>query len=288
MTADDRLNGLADHLHDRILGQSNVVPDVVEALLDGELGLTDPNRPKGGFLFLGPTGVGKTELTLAFTQYLFGEGHLVRFDMSEFQNQDSVGILLGRTEQERGLFSRRFHEVGGKGTILLDEIEKAHPRVLDLLLQLLDAARLTMANGETLDLSSCYMVCTSNIAGAAVLDIKHSVRSTLVRFVEAQAQAALRPEIFARFQVVSVFDKLGYEDQLAIARQLLDREIDQQQQRTAIAISYDPALVSHLTGEGFHPRLGARPMRRCIERFVRGALRNQMLCNCPDPIHLKP
>ncbi|MCB1100265.1 MAG: ATP-dependent Clp protease ATP-binding subunit, partial [Verrucomicrobiae bacterium] len=169
-----------------------------------------------------------------------------------------------------------------------DEIEKAHPRVIDLLLQILDAARVTMASGETLDLSQFYVVCTSNIAGRAVLNVRHSVRSTLVRFVEAQAQAELRPEIFARFQTVSVFDRLGYDEQLKIAQYMLDREIQQQQQRTSITITYEPGLVAHLTGEGFHPRLGARPMRRCIEGFVRAALRANYLGAQASSIRLTP
>ena len=160
----DVLTGLSTALENQIKGQPHVLPQVVEALQNGELGLTDPDRPKGTFLFLGPTGVGKTELTLAFTRHLFGEEHLVRLDMSEFQNQESVGVLLGRNENESGLIAKRFAAVKGKGTLLFDEIEKAHPRVLDLLLQILDAARVTMANGDTLDLSEFYVVCTSRLA----------------------------------------------------------------------------------------------------------------------------
>ena len=209
----DHLNGLGAHLGGHIIGQPNVLPQVIDALQDGELGLTDPRRPKGSFLLLGPTGVGKTELCLAFTEYLFGKERLLRLDMSEFQNQQSVGVLLGRSENETGLLAKRVAEAEGEGTLLFDEIEKAHPRVLDLLLQILDAARITMANGQTLDLSQFYVACTSNIAARAVLDARHSVRATLVRFVESQAQAQLRPEIFARFQTVCVFDRLGYEHQ---------------------------------------------------------------------------
>ena len=284
----ERLQGLRAHLEGQIIGQANVIPPIVDALLDGSLGITDPYRPKGTFLFLGPTGVGKTELTLAFTRYLFGEKHLVRFDMSEFQNQDSVGVLLGRSEDEVGLFAKRVEGVAHRGTLLFDEIEKAHPRVLDLLLQILDAARITMANGQTLDLSGFYVVCTSNIAGRAVLDARHSVRATLVRFVEAQAQAQLRPEIYARFQVPAVFDRLDYEALLKIAKHLLDREVAQQRERTGIAIDYDAEMLRQLTGEGFHPRLGARPMRGCIERCVRAALRTNLLGAQAPRILLQP
>ena len=284
----DVLTGLGTALENQIKGQPHVLPQVVEALQNGELGLTDPDRPKGTFLFLGPTGVGKTELTLAFTRHLFGEEHLVRLDMSEFQNQEAVGVLLGRNEHEAGLIAKRFAAVKGKGTLLLDEIEKAHPRVLDLLLQILDAARVTMANGDTLDLSELYVVCTSNIAASAMLNARHSVRSTLVRFVESQAQAQLRPEVFARFQTVNVFDRLEYEVQLEIAQHLLDREIANQRSRTEIKISYGPKLVSFLAGQGVHPRLGVRPLRGCIERFVRRALRENLLGTQKSEIHLTP
>ena len=286
--ATDHLGGLEAYLKSEIIGQANVVPSVAAALLDGELGLSDPKRPKGSFLFLGPTGVGKTELALAFTDYLFGEGHLVRLDMSEFQNQDSVGVLLGRSETETGLLAKQFERVDCCGTLLFDEIEKAHPRVLDLLLQILDAARITMANGTVHDLSRFYIVCTSNIAGRAVLDARHSVRATLVRFVEAQAQAALRPEIFARFQVSAVFDRLGYEDQRRIAKKFLEREVAAQSERTGIEVTYDPDLIHHLAGEGFHVRLGARPLRRCIERTVREALRSHLLGGHSGDLHLQP
>ncbi len=283
----EHLKGLEAALGREIMGQPHVLPQVVEALQDGELGLTDRHRPKGSFLFLGPTGVGKTEMTLAFTRYLFGEEHLVRLDMSEYQTQESVGILLGRNETEEGLLAKRLSEVGGKGTLLLDEIEKAHPRVLDLLLQILDAARITMANGSTFDLTEFYVVCTSNIAASAMLEARHSVRSTLVRFVESQAQAQLRPEIFARFQSVCVFDRLEYEVQLQIAKHLLEREVANQGKRTGIKIEFEPDVVPYLAGQGVHPRLGVRPLRACIERFVRRALRTNLLGSCEPKIHLQ-
>ena len=282
------LQALVSHLASKIIGQSNVIPGVVEALLDGELGFTDPDRPKGTFLFLGPTGVGKTELTLSFTRYLFDESKLVRFDMSEFQNQESVGVLLGRSEIETGLFAKRVLGANGKGTLLFDEIEKAHPRVLDLLLQILDAARLTMANGTTLDLSGFYIVCTSNIAATAILDARHSVRATLVRFVESQAQIRLRPEIYARFQTVAVFDRLQYEDQLAITEHLLTREVKRQSERTGINLTVGEGLIAYLAGDGFHPRLGARPLRRRIEREVRAALRTNAFGKKDAALCLQP
>ncbi len=273
----ERLRSLESHLASKILGQPHIIPEVAAALQNGELGLTDPHRPRGTFLFLGPTGVGKTELTLTFTRALFGEGQLIRLDMSEYQTQEALGILLGRNETEDGLFAKRYEATGGCGTLLLDEIEKAHSRVLDILLQMLDAARITMANGTTLDLSQFYIVCTSNIASHAILDAKRSVRATLVRFVEAQAQAQLRPEVFARFDTVSVFDKLAFEDAVAIAELLLKRELTLHRKQHRIEITISEDVARFLASEGFHSRLGARPMRRTIETKVREVLRERLL-----------
>jgi ATP-dependent Clp protease ATP-binding subunit ClpB len=269
---------LADHLGSNILGQPHIIPQVTAALQNGELALTDPARPRGTFLFLGPTGVGKTELTLTFTRHLIGEDHLIRLDMSEYQTQEALGILLGRSESEEGLFAKRYQATGGIGTLLLDEIEKAHPRVLDILLQILDAARVTMANGATLDLSQFYVVCTSNIASHAILDARCSVRSTLVRFVEGQAQAQLRPEVFARFDTVCVFDKLAFDEVVPIAELLLKRELALHQKQHAVTITYADAVPRYLASEGFHSRLGARPMRRVIEAKVREIMRVALLC----------
>ncbi len=273
----EQLRSLESHLASKILGQPHIIPEVAAALQNGELGLTDPSRPRGTFLFLGPTGVGKTELTLTFTRRLFGEEQMIRLDMSEYQTQEALCILLGRNETEEGLFAKRYAAAGGCGTLLLDEIEKAHPRVLDILLQILDAARITMANGTTLDLSRFYIVCTSNIASHAILDAKLSVRATLVRFVEAQAQAQLRPEVFARFDTVSVFDKLAFEDAVAIAELLLQRELALHRGQHSIEITFADDVARFLASDGFHSRLGARPMRRTIESKVREVLRDRLL-----------
>ena len=145
------LRQLQSYLRDRIRGQNHVIPRVVSALHRGELGLTTLNRPRGSFLFLGPTGVGKTELSLAFTDYLLGKDKLFRFDMSEYQTQESLGVLLGGRVGETGLLGMMVAK-SATGTLLFDEIEKSHPRVLDVFLQMLDAARVTMASGETLGL----------------------------------------------------------------------------------------------------------------------------------------
>jgi hypothetical protein len=152
-----KLQRLEAHLRERIRGQNHVLPRIVSVLQRGELGITKPERPKGSFLLLGPTGVGKTEVTLAFTSFLLTAQHVFRFDMSEYQTQERLPLLLGSSATERGMLAM-VYERSRVGTLLFDEIEKAHPRVLDLSLQILDAARVTIATGETLDLSGYYVV----------------------------------------------------------------------------------------------------------------------------------
>jgi len=179
----------------------------VAALHRGELGLTSLTRPRGSFLFLGPTGVGKTETTIAFTHYLLGSEKLFRFDMSEYQTQESVAVLIGGRVGEVGLLGLA-RSKSATGILLFDEIEKAHPRVLNLFLQILGAARVTMASGETLDLSGFYVVFTSNIAASEILTLQHSSFTTMERHVLAKAQRTLRPELYARIAEKLVFNRL--------------------------------------------------------------------------------
>src|SRR5690242_6636175 len=219
-----KLLELENILSQRIRGQAHVIPRVVSVLKRGELGLTKPTRPRGSFMFLGPTGVGKTEITLTFTEFLFGSDKLSRFDMSEYQTQESLGVLLSGRLGERGTLGMAYDKLPC-GTLLFDEIEKAHPRILDVFLQILDAARVTMASGDTLDFSKHYIVLTSNIGAAEILHVQHSTQATMERHVLTRAQQSLRPEIFARITEKLVFNRLTYDDQLEIARLLLASEL---------------------------------------------------------------
>lgn len=178
--ANGKLSGLQTHLQQRIRGQDHVIPRIVSLLHRGELGLTKPGRPRGSFLFLGPTGVGKTEVTLTFTSFLMSNNHLFRFDMSEYQTQESLGLLLGGKLGERGTLGM-VYDRSKVGTLLFDEIEKAHPRVLDVFLQILDAARVTLASGETLELSGFYVVFTSNIGSADLMNLQYSTPAGMMR-----------------------------------------------------------------------------------------------------------
>jgi ATP-dependent Clp protease ATP-binding subunit ClpB len=265
----ERLRLLQTRLKEEILGQDHVLPPVVSVLHRGELGLTTPGRPRGSFLFLGPTGVGKTELALSFTRYLFGEERMFRFDMSEYQTQESLGILLGGRLGEEGLLGRPL-QTGNEGTLLFDEIEKAHPRVLDILLQIVDAARITMASGRTLDFSGFYIVLTSNLGSAEILTPQHSSFTTIERHVLARAQQALRPESYGRITEKIVFNRLEYNVQLAIASLLMERELERLRGR-GFRIIADPEVLPFLVRHGYHPRLGARPMRDAVEKYLRDA-----------------
>lgn len=270
-----QLEQLDSVLGREIRGQDHVMPRVVSVLRRGQLGLTKLGRPRGSFLFLGPTGVGKTELTLTFTRHLFGDEKLLRFDMSEYQTQDSLGILLGSRPGERGLLGTAFQRAQA-GTILFDEVEKAHPRIMDVFLQILDAARVTMADGQTLDLSNFYVVMTSNIGSAELLNLEHSSDATLERHVLMRAQQTLRPEIFARIAEKIVFHRLSYEHQLEISEKFLSKEIEFLGEK-GYALSVDSSVLSFLVRKGFHPKLGARPMRDAVEKFVGDAVSGGLL-----------
>lgn len=265
-----KLQNLAIHLSARIKGQDHVLPRIVSLLQRGQLGLSKPNRPRGSFLFLGPTGVGKTETAITFTDYMFGEGKLFRFDMSEYQTQESLGVLLGAKLGERGTLAMAYDR-SHFGTLLFDEIEKAHSRILDIFLQILDAARVTMASGETLDLSGFYIVFTTNIGGADLLNLQHSTFATMERHVLARAQQAMRPELFARITEKLVFNRLSYDHQLEIARLLLDGEM-QFLIKKGYRLQVEDAILPFLVRRGFHPKLGARPMRDAVEKQIGDAI----------------
>lgn len=262
----DKLRNLEHHLNSNIKGQDHVLPRICSVLTRGELNLAHPSRPKGSFLFVGPTGVGKTEITISFTNYLCGTDHLHRFDMSEFQNQSSVGLLLGSSSTDTGMLGRALGK-NSRGTLLFDEMEKAHPLVLDLFLQILDAGRITLANGETRDLNNYYLVFTSNIGAGEAMRMESSAFATIERTVLRRVDQILRPELVARINEKLVFNRLPYAIQREICELMIQRE-------TARLLSLghslvvDQPIVEHLVRTGFHRTLGARPMRNAVERYL--------------------
>jgi ATP-dependent Clp protease ATP-binding subunit ClpA len=275
----NKLRNLERHLQSNIKGQDHIIPRTCSVLQRGELGLAHPDRPKGSFLYVGPTGVGKTELTICFSEYLFGKGYLHRFDMSEFQNQSSVGLLLGATPSEKGMLGRAIDK-HGEGTLLFDELEKAHPLVLDLFLQVLDAGRITLANGETKNLNRFYVAFTSNIGASEAMRMENSTFSTIERTVLKRVDQALRPELVARINDKLVFNRLTYSVQRQICELMIEREIERLT-NLGFPLSITPQIVEQLVRDGYHRTLGARPMRNMVDRFLQNAIATELIKSSP-------
>lgn len=273
MTDIERLKALPKFLSERIIGQARVVQPFVRGLQRGELGLTNSKRPKGKYLFLGPTGVGKTELTLLACEYLYRDvdKHCIRLDMSEYQTQDTLRLLLGQNEHSTGLLGMMHRRTEGEGILLFDEIEKAHPRITDIFLQILDAGRVTVATGEILNFSKFFIVATSNIGAAQLMKVRKSDQATIERFIRTRAEAELRPEVVGRFDDVMVFNKLDYDGLLEIGDLMLRGELARMGE-AGYELAADAEVVKFITGKGMSPDLGARPMRKTVEDSVQSAV----------------
>jgi ATP-dependent Clp protease ATP-binding subunit ClpC len=285
----ERLMRLEEELHARIVGQEEAVAAVAEAVRRSRAGLGDPNRPDGSFLFLGPTGVGKTELARALAEALFGDEQLmIRFDMSEFQERHTVSRLVGAPPgyvgyEEAGQLSeavrRRPYAV-----LLFDEIEKAHPDVFNILLQILDDGRLTDAQGRTVDFKNTIVIMTSNLGadriqqyartGGDFEELKEELMEVL--------RGSFRPEFINRIDEIIVFRALT-DDQLAdIAQLLLDR-LTRRLRAQRIEVEFTEEAVKLLAREGFDPEFGARPLRRTIQRRVENELSRLVLGGSVQP-----
>jgi ATP-dependent Clp protease ATP-binding subunit ClpA len=225
-----KLNGLEPHLLSKIKGQDHAISRVCSVLERGQLGLQPAGKPLGSFLFLGPTGVGKTELTLEFTRYLFGNDAVFRFDISEFQHQDSVKLFVGDETGNPGRLGKVL-SVHRHGVLLFDEIEKAHRLIWDLFLQMLDAARITLADHRAYDLSGFYIVCTSNIGSQQLLRPTHLPFATLERAVVSELHRIFRPELIGRFDEKIVFKPLSPDIQREIGQLIISEELERFRER---------------------------------------------------------
>lgn len=271
----EKLRHLPTHLRENIRGQDHVIDPVCSVLRRGELGLANPHRPRGSFLFVGPTGVGKTEIANIFTSYLFTGSKPLRFDMSEYQNQSSVEKLIGADHDDTGLLGRALARAE-RGTLLFDEVEKAHPLVLDLFLQILDDAAITLATGERKNLSGFYVVFTSNIGAAEAMRMQSAPFASIERTVLARVGQQLRPELVGRMTEKIVFNRLPYAVQREICEHMI--AIEQARLRTlGHAIKITPDAFERLLREGHHKTLGARPMRAAVERHIQGAVMTRLL-----------
>lgn len=237
--------------------------------------MANPRRPRGSLLFVGPTGVGKTELTNIFTNYLIGGAPPVRFDMSEYQLQKSVDKLIGENGQDRGLLGRALRGLAS-GTLLFDEVEKAHTLVLDLFLQILEDARITLATGETLDLRGFYVVFTSNLGSAEAMRMESAPFASVERTVLMRVREQLRSELVGRVTDILVFARLDYATQRAICENMVADEIARLG-ALGHCIEAGPDVIEFLVRQGYHRSLGARPMRGTVERFLQEAIATGLL-----------
>ena len=279
----ERLLRLEETLHTRIVGQEEAVAAVAEAVRRSRAGLGDPRRPVGSFLFLGPTGVGKTELARSLAEALFGdEDVMVRFDMSEFQERHTVSRLVGAPPgyvgyEEAGQLTetvrRRPYSV-----LLFDEIEKAHGDVFNILLQILDDGRLTDAQGRTVDFKNTVVIMTSNLgadriqAHARKRESFEELKADLMQIM----QHSFRPEFINRIDEIIVFRGLTREQLAEITKLLLER-VRRRLRAQHIEVEFSDDAVEHLAEVGFDPEFGARPLRRAIQREVENELSRMVL-----------
>ncbi|MCB1615295.1 MAG: ATP-dependent chaperone ClpB, partial [Pseudomonadales bacterium] len=299
----DKLMRMEDVLHERVIGQQEAVEAVSRAVRRSRAGLSDPNRPNGSFLFLGPTGVGKTELCKSLASFLFdSEEAMVRIDMSEFMEKHSVARLVGAPPGYVG------YEEGGYLTeavrrrpyavVLLDEIEKAHPDVFNILLQVLDDGRLTDGHGRTVDFRNTVVVMTSNLGSDLIQDIANDHSFDTVSFdkhvaaddstrnenrYEAMKEAVMevvsghfRPEFINRVDEIVVFHPLARDQIKSIANIQLSMLVTRLRERE-IGISFDENLLEQIAEAGFDPVFGARPLKRAIQKWIEDPLAEAML-----------
>ena len=276
----EKLLQIEERLHQRVIGQKQAINAVADAIRRSRAGLSDPNRPSGSFLFLGPTGVGKTELSKALAQFLFdSEEALVRIDMSEFMEKHSVARLIGAPPGYVG------YEEGGYLTeavrrkpysvILLDEVEKAHADVFNVLLQVLDDGRLTDGQGRTIDFKNCVIVMTSNLGSQSVHDHQGDYQQMKALVME-KVSAHFRPEFINRVDDIVVFHALAEEHVRAIADiqiEILRGRLQQQN----IKFNIDDIALDMVGKSGFDPVYGARPLKRAIQTMIENPLAQRLL-----------
>jgi ATP-dependent Clp protease ATP-binding subunit ClpB len=279
----EKLLRLEDELHKRVVGQDEAIAAVADAIRRSRAGLSDPNRPIGSFIFLGPTGVGKTETAKALAEQLFdSEENLIRLDMSEYMEKHTVARLIGAPPGYVG------YEEGGQLTeavrrrpysvILFDEIEKAHPDVFNTLLQLLDDGRLTDSHGRTVDFRNTVVIMTSNIGSPQILEASRSGQSyeAIKQTVFALLQQSFRPEFLNRVDDIIVYHALEREQVQQIAAYQLERLRGRLADKR-ISLTFSDAAMEHLARLGYDPVFGARPLKRVIQQLVETPLSKKII-----------
>ena len=291
-----RLLRLEDTLHQRVIGQEEAVSAIAKAIRRGRVGLKDKNRPIGSFIFLGPTGVGKTELCKALAEAMFGdEKAMIRFDMSEYMEKHTVSRLVGSPPGYVGF------DEGGQLTeavrtkpysvVLFDEIEKAHPDVFNILLQILEDGRVTDSQGKTVDFKNTVIIMTSNVGARLITEKQQSLGFNQASSEEAaqeadfektkelvmgELKALFRPEFLNRVDDIIVFHKLTKEDTQKIARKML-ATLEKKLRDMDIQMEFTDAAVEAVADKGYDPTYGARPLRRVIQNQVEDPISEKML-----------
>jgi len=276
-----KLLKMEDRLHARVIGQDEAVGAVAEAVRRSRAGLSDPNRPIGSFLFVGPTGVGKTELARALAEFLFDDEHaMIRLDMSEYMEKHAVARMIGAPPGYVG------YEEGGRLTeavrrrpysvVLFDEIEKAHPDVFNVLLQVLDDGRLTDGKGRVVSFKNTVIIMTSNLGSEWIAEESTRNEEEIKAKIEEALRRHFRPEFFNRIDDVIVFHRLTREEIEKIVEIQLQSMAATVRDR-GVELTWTPAAKKFLAGRGYDPTFGARPLKRLIQKQVTGALATQIL-----------
>lgn len=290
----ERLLNMENVLHERVIGQSEAVTAIAKAIRRGRVGLKDPKRPVGSFIFLGPTGVGKTELCKALAEAMFGdENAMLRLDMSEYMEKHTVSKLIGSPPGYVGF------EEGGQLTekvrrkpysvVLFDEIEKAHPDVFNMLLQILEDGRLTDSQGRTVDFKNTIIIMTSNVGARLITEKQSSLgfnsenenadeseKKDIKELVTGELRKVFRPEFLNRVDDIIVFNKLNKDEIKQIAVKML-KTLENRLDKMNIKISFTDNAVSEIADKGFDENYGARPLRRAIQSEIEDPLSEQML-----------
>lgn len=290
----ERLLNMENVLHERVIGQSEAVTAIAKAIRRGRVGLKDPKRPVGSFIFLGPTGVGKTELCKALAEAMFGdENAMLRLDMSEYMEKHTVSKLIGSPPGYVGF------EEGGQLTekvrrkpysvVLLDEIEKAHPDVFNMLLQILEDGRLTDSQGRTVDFKNTIIIMTSNVGARLITEKQSSLgfnsenenaeeseKKDIKELVTGELRKVFRPEFLNRVDDIIVFNKLNKDEIKQIAVKML-KTLENRLDKMNIKISFTDNAISEIADKGFDENYGARPLRRAIQNEIEDPLSEQML-----------
>ena len=272
---------LENVLHERVIGQDEAVTVVSDAIRRNKSGLNDPNRPLGSFLFIGPTGVGKTELAKTLADFLFNdEKSLTRIDMSEYMEKFSVTRLIGAPPGYVG------YDEGGQLTeavrrrpysvILFDEIEKAHPDVFNVLLQVLDDGRLTDGQGRVVDFKNTIIIMTSNLGSDLILDNSDSDKNVLKGKIDELLKHTFKPEFLNRIDEIVMFDKLGFDCISGIVKNQLKR-VQERLSGKRIKLEFDDSAIKFLSEKGYDPAFGARPVKRAIQTYLENTLAKELL-----------